>query len=246
MADKQADDTAGSEAPVFWRCLAAEFIGTMLLTFVAAGADIMAYLNPGVVNHLERYAAPALLITAMIWSLSGISGAHFNPAVSVAFTLRGVFSAARLPWYAMSQVAGAVAAALLLRALFPGAVVHGITKPSSPFTTLQAFATETALAFLLVLTIVSTAEEKAIVGKNAALAVGGVIALAGLAFSPVSGASMNPARSLGPMIVANDFGFASIYLFAPVAGAVLAVGAAWLLLGSPSSGAAQGAGGSRA
>lgn len=208
--------------PSEWQQFGAEFFGTGLLTFVAAGADIVEFVTGGSIGHVARYAAPALAVTAMIWSLSGISGAHINPAVTLAFFFRRSFPLALIPGYLGAQFAGAIAAALLLRAIFGTSVEHGITKPTG-FADWQALAAETMLTLILVYTILATAEEKAVVGKNAALAVGGVVALCGLGFSPVSGASMNPARSLGPMLASLQFQHLWIYLCGPVLGAALAI-----------------------
>jgi aquaporin Z len=163
--------------------------------------------------------------------LSGVSGAHINPAVTLAFFFRRSFPGARIPGYVGAQFAGAVAAAVLLRVLFGPSVEHGITKPTG-FAEWQGFAMETILTFILVYTILATAEEKAVVGKNGALAIGGVIALCGLAFSPVSGASMNPARSFGPMVASLQFHYLWIYLCGPVLGAALAAPVASLLHGA--------------
>ncbi|GAC1447024.1 MAG: aquaporin [Vulcanimicrobiaceae bacterium] len=204
------------------RRLAAEVIGTFVLTFVAAGADIVDFVSGGTIGHVARYLAPGLTVTALIWSLSGVSGAHINPAVTLAFVVRGTFPIARVPGYVAAQIIGASAAALLLRAIFKDAVAHGITHAVPPFTTLQAAALETVLTFVLVYVILSTADQKAVVGKNAAIGVGGIVAVCGLAFSPVSGASMNPARSLGPMIAAWRFPDAWLYIVAPSLGAALA------------------------
>lgn len=201
--------------------IGAEFFGTALLTFVAAGADVVDFVTGGSIGHVARYVAPALVVTAMIWSLSAVSGAHINPAVTLAFFLHRSFPAARIPGYIGAQLAGAIVAALLLRAVFGPSVEHGITKPNG-FAEWQGFAMETILTFILVYTILATAEEKAVVGKNVALAVGGVVALCGLGFSPVSGASMNPARSFGPMVASLQFHYLWIYLCGPVLGAVLA------------------------
>lgn len=184
--------------------IGAEFLGTALLTFVAAGADIMEFVTGDAIGQVARYVAPALVVTAMIWSLSGISGAHINPAVTLAFLLRRCFPVQRIGGYLGAQFAGAIAAAFVLRAIFGASVEHGITKPTG-FSAWQAFVSETILTFLLIFTILATAEAKAVVGKNVALAIGGIVALSGLAFSPLSGASMNPARSLGPIVASLRF-----------------------------------------
>lgn len=150
--------------------IGAELLGTALLTFVAAGADIVEFVTGGAIGHAARYVAPALVVTAMIWSLSGISGAHINPAVTLAFVARRSFPGRRIVPYLAAQFAGAAVAALALRAIFGAAVEHGITKPAG-FAPWQAFAIETILTFILVFTILATSEEKAVVGKNGALAV---------------------------------------------------------------------------
>ncbi len=134
--------------------LGAEFVGTFLLTFVAAGADILDHVTPsGTIGHVARYIAPALLIMAMIYSLSAISGAHFNPVVTIAFFVRRCFPIGRLPSYVVAQIAGAIFAALSLRVLFGAAIEYGITKPTLGFTDLQAVAMETFLTFALIYTI---------------------------------------------------------------------------------------------
>jgi aquaporin Z len=212
--------------------LGAELLGTFILTFTAAGADIVDQLYPAGIGHVARYTAPGIAVMAMIWALSGISGAHINPAVSLAFFFRRAFSGSLVVPYIIVQLAGATIAALLLRTIFMGDIPLGITKPQQPFNDAQAFAIEIALTAILVFTILGTAEQKAVVGKNAALAVGGIVAMCGLAFSPLSGASMNPARSLGPMIASLDFTHALTYIFAPMIGAAIAAVLCRLIYGS--------------
>ena len=224
-------------APGEGRRLGAELVGTFLLTFVAAGADILDHVTPaGTIGHVARYIAPSLMVMAMIYSLSAISGAHINPVVTLAFFARRCFPAHRLPGYLAAQFAGAVGAAFLLRALFGAAIEHGVTKPAMGFTSVQAVTMEAILTFVLVYTILATSEEEGTVGKNAGLAVAGVVALCGLAFSPVSGASMNPARSLGPQIAAGMYDSIWIYFAGPIAGALLAVVAVGLIHGPPTKG----------
>ncbi len=227
--------------------LGAEFTGTFLLTFVAAGADILDQVTPsGTIGHVARYVAPALLVMAMIYSLSAISGAHINPVVTLAFFARRCFPLKRLPSYISVQLLAAVAAALSLRALFGSAIELGVTKPKLGFTDVQAVVMETILTFVLVYTILATSEEKFTVGKNSAIAVAGVIALCGLAFSPVSGASMNPARSLGPMLASGQLAGAWIYLVGPVLGSLIAAGVVTLMHGPANEDQAEAAQGTRA
>ena len=217
--------------------LSAEFVGTFLLTFVAAGADILDHVTPhGTIGHAARYVAPALMVMAMIYSLSAISGAHINPAVTLAFFARKCFPARRLAGYWAAQLMGACVAAALLRGIFGAAIDFGVTRPSLAFSATQGLVVEAILAFGLVYTILATSEEEGTVGKNAGLAVAGVVALSGLAFSPVSGASMNPARSFGPALIAGDLHSMWLYLVGPIAGALAAALVVSLIHGPPTAG----------
>lgn len=225
--------------------LAAELFGTFVITLAAAGSDIVDHLWPHGLGVVARFAARGLSVMAMIWALSGVSGAHINPAISLAFFFRRAFKGTLVAPYIVAQFLGAILAALLLQALFAGNVVLGISKPSPPFTDWQAFAAEIVLTTLLAFTILGTADQKATVGKNDALAVGGIVAMCGFAFSPVSGASMNPARTLGPMIVSLHFEHALVYIFAPIIGAGIAALLCSVIYGAPnvdSRKAAQGKG----
>jgi len=177
------------------RRLLAELLGTFALTLVAAGGPVMAAATNTPANLPGLVVAPALLVMALIYSLGNLSGAHFNPVVTLAFSLRQDFPWGRVPGYWAVQLVGAVLAALLLRALF-GTVGHlGATLPHHG--QLASVAMEAVLTFLLLTVILATATNHGLVGHNAALAVGGTIALDGLFAAPISGASMNPARSFG-------------------------------------------------
>ncbi len=210
-----------------YRSLFGELIGTFALTLLAAQAKIASD------SHVVHAIVPALAVTALIWSLSGVSGAHINPAVTLAFVIRSAFPPVRALAYVAAQLAGAIAAAFLLRALDSGAIASGMTTPVVPFTTLQALVAEIIATFFLVLTILATTEQKAIVGKNAALAVGSVLAACGLAFDTISGASMNPARSLAFNLVTGVYTSSWIYVVGPAFGAALATGAMRLLIPHP-------------
>jgi MIP family channel proteins len=203
------------------RRVLAELFGTFALTLSAAGADVIASLS-GEVNHVARTVAPGLVVMALIYALGENSGAHYNPVVTFAFVLRRVFPLRRLPGYWLGQLAGAVLAALLLYALFGTRGDLGMTTPK--FGTTPALVLELVETCLLLVVILGTATQYQIIGPNAALAVGGTIALCGLFASPVSGASMNPARSLGPALIMGDLETAWIYLVGPFMGAALAVG----------------------
>jgi len=212
-----------------WRCLLAEMLGTFLLTFVAAGADVYDAIGHGPVNANARLVAPGLMVMAMIYVVGGLSGAHFNPAVTLAFALRRDFPWKRVPGYIIVQIIGAILAALILRSLFGLAGHLGETLPHAG--AIPALITEIILTFILITVILGTATNHSLIGHNAALAVGGTIALDGMFAYTASGASMNPARSLGPFIVAGQLGDAWIYIVGPLVGGLIAVGIAYLLRG---------------
>jgi aquaporin Z len=225
-------DTVEGRDDASWpRRLGAEAVGTFALVFAAAGADVMASISGDAIGTAARAVAPALIVAALIYAVGDASGAHFNPAISLAFTVRRLFPAAWLPAYWIAQLAGAVAAALLLRAMFGETIEAGVSTPHVPQTT--ALTIEIVLTMLLATIALGTADRYRIVGPNAALAVGATIAMAGLIALPIEGASMNPARSLGPALVAGDLEHAWIYVVGPVAGALLGVAIAWLLHGPP-------------
>jgi aquaporin Z len=224
----QQEQQSSQHVPM-WRKLLAELLGTFALTLVAAGADVISTISHGEVDFISRMVAPGMLVTVMIYTVGNVSGAHFNPVVTLAFALRRDFRWRRVPAYWLVQFIGALLAALLLRTLF-GLTDHlGATLPH--YSQLAALVMEIVLTFLLITVILATATNEMLVGHNAALAVGATIALDGLFAGPISGASMNPARSLGPMLIAGDVSTAWLYLVGPVAGALLAVLVAWLLRG---------------
>jgi aquaporin Z len=163
--------------------------------------------------------------------MGAVSGAHLNPVVSVAFALRGDFGWRRVPGYVAAQLVGALLAAAVLRATFGDAHHAGLTLPGPGFNSTQAFVVEVLLTLGLVSTILGTASSAQNLGALSALGVAAYIALAGLWASPVSGASMNPVRSLGPAVIDADVHSLWIYLCAPLLGAILAVGSAYILRG---------------
>jgi aquaporin Z len=178
-----------------------------------------------------RVVAPALMVMAVILFMGTVSGAHLNPAVSVAFALRGNFPWRRVPAYIAAQFVGSVLAVRLLWALIGKHGSAGLTLPGPGVSTGVALAWEAVLTAGLVSVILGTASGAQQIGPFAAIGVGGYIALAGLWGAPVSGASMNPARSLGPALVLGDWTAWWAYLAGPLAGAVIAVGCAWVLRG---------------
>ena len=214
-----------------WRRLFSELFGTFLLVLVGAGAPVVDHASQGSVGRIAAVTAPALAVLAIILFMGAVSGAHLNPVVTIAFALRGDFQARRIPGYIAAQAVGALVAALVLRATF-GNVAHlGATLPGPGFSATQAFTIEAVLTLGLVSTILGTASSAQNIGSLSALGVAAYIALAGLWASPVSGASMNPVRSLGPAVVSGDFHDLWIYLVAPAAGALVAVGVAFVLRG---------------
>jgi aquaporin Z len=219
------------------RRLFSEVLGTFFLVLVAVGGGMVnARFGGDAIPAAAREVAPALMVMAVILFMGTVSGAHLNPAVSVAFALRGNFPWRRLPAYIAAQFVGAVLAVLLLWALIGKQGSAGLTLPGQGISTWIALAWEAVLTVGLVSVILGTASGAQQIGPFAAIAVAGYIALAGLWGAPVSGASMNPARSLGPALVLGDWTAWWAYLAGPLAGALIAVGFAWVLRG-PGGGA---------
>jgi aquaporin Z len=228
-----------------WRRLFSELFGTFLLVLVAAGGGMMGQAFPDTIGRAAAVVAPALMVTAIILFMGKVSGAHLNPAVSVAFALRRDFPWRRVPGYVLVQVAGAVLAAWLLQAVIGVSSAYGATYPADGWSAGDALLMEAVLTLGLVSVVLGTASGAQNIGPIAAIGVGAYIALAGLWASPISGASMNPARSFGPAAVAADLRSWWVYVAGPLAGAVVAVGFAFVLRGGgggrSGSAAAQGA-----
>ncbi len=221
-----------------WRRLFSELLGTFLLVTVGVGGAVVnARLGGDVVPGPVRAVAPGLMVMAIILFMGAVSGAHLNPAVSVAFALRGNFPWRRVGPYVVAQFAGAVLATLLLIGLLGKHGSAGLTLPGPGISTGTALAWEALLTTGLVSVILGTASGAQQLGPMAALGVSSYIILAGLFGGPVSGASMNPVRSLGPALVLGDWASWWAYLLGPLIGAVIAVGFAYVLRG-PGGGAA--------
>jgi len=214
-----------------WRRLFAEMFGTFLLVLVGAGAPVVDAVSHGAISRPAAVATPGLMVLAIILFMGAISGAHLNPAVTLAFSLRRDFPWRRVPGYLLAQLVGATLACLFLWALFGKVGALGATEPGRGIHDWQALLIEVALTVGLVSTILGTASRAQNVGALSAVAVGGYIILAGLWSSPISGASMNPARSLAPDLVLGRFAHLWLFVVGPLAGAVVAVGIAWLLRG---------------
>ena len=219
-----------------WRRLCAELFGTFFLVLVAAGGPMIDRAVPGSVGRAAAVVAPGLMVMSIILFMGKVSGAHLNPAVTVAFSLRQDFPWRRVPGYLVAQLAGALLAAWFLQAVVHVSAHYGSNYPGAQFTVGAAFWMEAVLTLGLVSVILGTASGAQQVGLFGAIGVGSYIALAGLWASPVSGASMNPARTLGPDIVSVDFASWWVYVAGPLLGAVLAVGMAFVLRG-PGGGA---------
>ena len=228
-----------------WRRLFSELFGTFLLVLVAAGGGMMGRAFPGSISRSAAVVAPGLMVMAVILFMGKVSGAHLNPAVSLAFALRGDFPWRRVPGYFATQLIGASLAALFLQAVVHVSAMYGSNYPAAGSSALDAFLMEAVLTLGLVSVILGTASGAQQVGLFGAIGVGAYVALAGLWASPLSGASMNPARTFGPDLLSVDFTNYWVYVVGPLAGAVLAVGVAFILRGSgggrSGSMAAQGA-----
>ncbi len=215
-----------------WRRLFAEALGTFSLVFVAVGAAMVnARFGGNAVSVAAQVIAPGLMVGAVILSMGAVSGAHLNPAVTIAFAMRGNFPWNRLPGYVMAQAVGGVVATLLLVALLGRQGDAGLTLPGTGVSLFTAACWEALLTAGLVTTILGTSSGAQNVGPLNAIGVSAYIALAGLVGAPVSGASMNLVRSLAPALVLGEWTAWWVYLVGPLVGAVVAVGFAWVLRG---------------
>ncbi|MGB9217368.1 MAG: aquaporin, partial [Pseudolabrys sp.] len=205
--------------------------GDIFLVLVAAGGGMIGQAFPNTISRSAAVVAPGLMEMAVILFMGKVSGAHLNPAVSVAFALRGDFPWRRVPGYIIVQLIGATLAALFLHAVINVSATYGSNYPAAGYSAGSAFLMEVVLTFGLVSVILGTASGAQNIGVLGAIGVGAYIALAGLWGSPISGASMNPARTFGPNLVGTDFTSYWVYVAGPLAGAILAVGAAWMLRG---------------
>jgi aquaporin Z len=214
-----------------WRRLFSELFGTFFLVLVAAGGGMMGQAFPDTISRTAAVVAPGLMVMAIILFMGKVSGAHLNPAVSIAFSLRGDFPWRRVPGYIVVQLAGAALAAWFLQSVIHVSATFGSNYPAANYSSLDAFWMEAVLTLGLVSVILGTASGAQNIGIFGALGVGAYIALAGLWGSPISGTSMNPARTFGPDLVGANFTDYWVYVAGPLFGALLAVGAAFVLRG---------------
>ena len=213
------------------RRLTAEFWGTFLLVTITAGGRIVQHHGDAPPASISM--AAGMIVMALIYSLGSISGAHLNPAVTIGFALRGNFHWGRVPWYLAAQTVGGIGAAILLKYFFGATGNFGSTVPGPGFSHPMALLIEILLTMGLVHTILGTASGARNVGNNGGIAVAGFIILAGLWGETLSGASMNPIRTLGPDLIRGDLSTTWIYIIGPVLGAMAAVGLERLLKGPP-------------
>jgi len=214
-----------------WAAGLAEFVGTFLLVFAGTGAIVANEVSHGAVTHPGIALTFGLVVMALIYTLGETSGAHFNPAVTVSFAAAGRFPWSAVPGYGAAQCAGALSASALLRWLFPAAKGLGATVPSGSAS--QSLVFETLLTFFLMLVILQVsigAREK---GITAGLVIGATVGLEAMFAGPICGASMNPARSLGPAVFGGTMDSLWIYWVGPVLGALLAIPLHRVLQGIP-------------
>ena len=213
------------------RRLFSELLGTFFLVLVAAGAGMMGQAFPDTISRTAAVVAPGLMVIAIILFMGKVSGAHLNPAVSVGFALRGDFPWRRVPSYIVTQLVGATLAALFLQSVIHVSATFGSNYVAAGYSATDAFLMEAVLTLGLFSVVLGTASGAQNVGAISALGIGGYIALAGLWGGPISGASMNPARTFGPDLVGGDFSNYLVYVAGPLLGAIVAVGVAFVLRG---------------
>jgi len=199
----------------------AEFLGTYALVFAGTGAIVIDQQTNGSITHVGIAITFGLIVMSMIYAFGEISGAHINPAVTIAFTIAGRFPINKVPLYVFSQLSGATLASLTLKALFPANLLLGASLPLGSEG--QSFLLECLLTFFLMLVIINVSTGSKEQGLFAGLAIGAVVCLEAMFAGPICGASMNPARSFGPALVSRHFSSLWVYILAPITGAFAAV-----------------------
>lgn len=199
----------------------AEMVGTFVLVFAGTGAIVVDEITGGRITHVGVALSFGLAVMVMVFAFGEISGAHLNPAVTLGFVAAGKMGWRSAPVYLGAQAIGAILASALLKTMFPASVNLGATVPAASVA--QSFGMETVLTFFLMMTVLSVSSGAKEKGLAAPFAVGGVVALDALFGGPVSGASMNPARSLGPALVSGHLRHLWLYFAAPALGSLLAV-----------------------
>jgi MIP family channel proteins len=220
------------------RSLVAEAVGTFALVFAGAGA-IVVDARTHALGHVGVAITFGLVIMAMIYAVGHVSGAHFNPAVTFAFALTRHFPWPRAAAFWAAQVAGALAAAAVIRSSLGQDAHLGATLPSG--SQAQSFVWELVLTFFLMFVIMAVATDTRAVGEAAAIAIGGTVGLDAMFGGPISGASMNPARSVGPALVGGDLHALWLYIVAPLIGAALGALTYQFVRGEPAQATAEAA-----
>ncbi|WP_298866078.1 MIP family channel protein [uncultured Gimesia sp.] len=205
----------------------AEIFGTFILLFSGAGAIVTNQASQGTVTHVGIALVFGLVVTSVIYAIGEISGAHINPAVTIAFWVSRRFPGKEVVPYIICQCIGALAACLLLRLLFPGLSNYGMTLPLG--SDMQSLILEGVLTWMLMFVVLCVSTGAKETGILAGVAIGSVIALEAMFAGPISGASMNPARSLAPALVSGNLQSLWLYIVGPIAGAILAVPSLWLV-----------------
>jgi aquaporin Z len=213
--------------PKLW----SEFFGTFALVWCGTGAIVINDTSGGTVSHVGVALTFGLVVMALIYTFGDISGAHFNPAVTLAFTAAGRFDPRHVAPYIAAQLAGGVAASLVLRVLFPAHTGLGATVPRGA--ALQSLVLEAILTWFLMLVILNVSTGAKEKGITAGIVIGAVIGLEAMFAGPICGASMNPARSIAPAIVSGQMSSLWIYILGPIVGALLAVPTLHLVRQSP-------------
>lgn len=216
--------------PTLVQKLFAETVGTFIVTLTATAVDIPYYTTHDV-DYVSRWLARGLITAVVIYAFAETSGAHVNPAVTVGFWLTRVFPGRMTLAYIAAEFLGAFLAAAAVLWCYGPSLILGASHPGPSFGPFQATLAEIVLTFIVILTILMTATQKAVVGKEAALAVGFAVAACGFFGGPVSGASMNPARSIAPQILGGRWDLVPIYAIGPLLGALAAVGVHFLVCG---------------
>ena len=201
----------------------AEIIGTFALVFCGTGAIIINQETNGIITHAGIAITFGLIVSAMIYTVGDISGAHLNPAVTIAFWVAKEFPTKEILPYIFSQGIGAFLASMTLKFLFPANATLGSTLPAGP--PMQSFILEFILTFILMFVILHVAKGSKEQGMFAGIAIGGVVLLEAMFAGPISGASMNPIRSIAPAVMSGHLEHLWVYIFAPISGAIIAVGA---------------------
>ncbi|KAJ7145049.1 hypothetical protein O6H91_15G015400 [Diphasiastrum complanatum] len=199
--------------------IAAEMIGTFILVFAGCGSAMVDTKSQGSITHFGVSVSFGLVVMIVIYSIGHISGAHINPAVTIAFATVRHFPWSQVPAYIGAQLLSAIGAAFLLSAIFNPVANIGATIPAG--SAAQSFVLEILITYILMFVVSAVATDTRAIGELAGLAVGSTVALNAIFAGPISGASMNPARSLGPAIAANNYKSIWVYIVGPTLGAVL-------------------------